>query len=69
MTASREIDLEDACDECGRPMEMTGDSLCEFCHRAEEERLKCICGKRVIFANDYCSDACEEYADWAVLGL
>jgi len=52
---------EDHCDECRRPMELTGDSLCVVCARIEDERHRCICGARTIFANDFCSDACEEF--------
>lgn len=55
------VELLDNCDECGRPMELTGDSLCGPCHRDDERRFQCICGKRTIFANDFCSDECEAY--------
>lgn len=62
----QEVTLDDACDECSRPMELTGDSLCRTCHEADEARWTCIvCGGRTIFANERCSDACEEeYARW-----
>jgi len=57
----------DNCDECGRPMPLTGDQVCRSCHEADEARRTCIvCSEPKVFLDDEtCSDACDaELAKW-----
>lgn len=61
------VHLGDYCDDCGRPMPLTGSALCLSCEEAERERLTCIvCGGPKRFLDDQtCSDACDAtYDEW-----
>jgi hypothetical protein len=57
----------DECDECARPMLLTGNSLCDSCHEWDLRRLTCIvCGGPKVFLDDEtCSDRCDlELEGW-----
>lgn len=58
---------EDHCDECGRSMPLTGDSLCLTCDEADKRRYTCLAcgGPKVFLDEETCSDACDEViATW-----
>lgn len=62
----------DHCDDCGRKMPLTGDSLCNVCEEIDRGRFECPnCGHSPVMylvresRPDFCSDACED-AYWSL---
>jgi hypothetical protein len=51
----------DRCDDCARPMPLTGESLCRSCHAEDERRRTCIVcrGPKVFLDDETCSDLCD----------